>query len=205
MMHIRFLVALLFIPASSLLSQTFNGRAFSPFLPGAVLPLWTTQTMPAFSLQTGAEFGMFNNGSMLNTYLAPVFSQPLGKKLTLSAGAMISNTTFHNARMFDQAGELSDFSGNLTTMTLFGSGSYQLNDRVTVTGAAYKTINPAFNSRLSPDNLRMEAQGVSMGVGYRINDNLHIGAEIRMQQGNSSFYTPFSNPATPFRNSLYGF
>ncbi|MEA5108898.1 hypothetical protein SDC9_14860 [bioreactor metagenome] len=205
MKQLRLLVALIFIPASSLLSQTFSSRAFSPFSPGAGLPLWTTQTMPAFSLQTGAEFGMFNNGSMLNTYLAPVFSQPLGKRLTLSAGAMISNTTFNNAWIFDPAGELSGFSGNITTTTLFGSGSYQVNERLTVTGAAYKTINPAFNSRLSPDKLQMEAQGVSMGVGYRINDNLHIGAEIRMQQGNSNFYAPFANPASPFRNSIYGF
>jgi long-subunit fatty acid transport protein len=118
---------------------------------------------------------------------------------------MISNTTFNNAWIFDQAGELSGFSGNITTTTLFGSGSYQVNERLTVTGAAYKTINPAFNSRLSPDKLQMEAQGVSMGVGYRINDNLHIGAEIRMQQGNSTFYAPFANPASPFRNSIYGF
>lgn len=122
-----------------------------------------------FNLQTGASFNSgFGGGSLFNTFVSPSFSQPIGKKLTLSAGAVIGNTTFNNAPMINGEGQFSPVSGNLTTFTIFTSGAYQLNDRLTVTGSAYKTINPAFNPRMNPENLRMESQGMSVGVGYQL-------------------------------------
>lgn len=142
-----------------------------------------------FNLQSGAMFSAgFGGGNLFNTYLAPSFNQPLGKKFTLTAGAVISNTTYNNLLLMDGEGNMNGHYGNITTFTLYTGGSFQLNDRLTLSGAAYKTINPAFNERLNPERLSMEAQGVSFGVGYKVSDNLHIGGEIRFQQGNSNFY-----------------
>jgi len=142
--------------------------------------------------------------------VAPSFSQNLGKKFTLSAGAVISNTTYTNVNMVNQEGSFRPYSGNTTNMTLFASGAYQVNDRLTLSGSAFKTINPAFNARMNSDQLQMEAQGVSFGVGYKVGENMHVGAEIRMQQGNSNYYTPFGNPfgnpyGSPFQNGMYGY
>lgn len=152
-----------------------------------------TGLQPAqFNLQTGAMFSSgFGGGSMFNTYVAPTFSQPLGKKFTLSAGAVIGNTTFTNTSMLNSEGQFTNVSGNLTTFTIFTSGTYQLNERLTVSGSAYKTINPAFNQRMNPENLQMEAQGMSFGIGYKVGENMHIGAEFRMNQGNVNFYQPY--------------
>ena len=161
-----------------------------------------------FNLQTGASFNSgFGGGSLFNTFVAPSFSQPLGKKFTISAGAIIGNTTFSNTQMLNSEGQFSPVSGNLTTFTIFTSGAYQVNDRLTVSGSAYKTINPAFNPRMNPENLRMEAQGMSVGVGYRIGDNMHIGAEFRMNQGDGSFYQPhYGIPGTGMmHNGFYGY
>ncbi len=145
-----------------------------------------------FSLQTGAMFSSgFGGGSVFNTYVAPTFSQPLTKKFTLSAGAVIGNTMFTNTSILNNEGQFSNVSGNLTTFTLFTSGTYQVNDRLTVSGSAYKTINPAFNQRMNPKNLQMEAQGMSVGIGYKVGENMHIGAEFRMNQGSSNFYQPY--------------
>lgn len=186
----------LFYPATGLFGQyTFPGSS-----------LFSSNTAERFSLVSGAGFSTFGrSGSMFDTWVAPSFTQPLSKKFSLSAGAIIGNTTFTGMPVFNHEGNISSFSGNLTTFTLFTSGTYQMNDRLTISGSAYKTINPAFNNRLNPESLRMEAQGVSVGVGYKIGENMHIGAEIRMQQGNSNFYSPFSNPASPFGTNRFGF
>lgn len=188
-------------------AQYFN-YGYSPYLGGSGGFSTPTAEAPVqFNLQTGASFSTgFGGGSLFSTYVAPSFSQYLGKKFTLSAGAVINNTTFNNTAMWNQDGQLYPYSGNLTTFTLYTSGSYQVNEKFTLSGSAYKTINPAFNARLNSDQLQMEAQGMSFGVGYKVGENMHIGAEIRMQQGNSNFYNPYSNPfGSPFRSGYYGY
>jgi hypothetical protein len=206
-MKLRNILAILFLMAGlSTQAQMYN-YGFSSYTSfGNPYGLQNSMTPAKFNLQTGAGFSSgFGGGSLFNTYVAPSFNQQLGKKFTLSAGAVINNTTFSNTMMLNNEGSFSPVSGNLTTFTIFTSGAYQVNDRLTLTGSAYKTINPAFNARLNSDNIRMEAQGMSVGVGYRIGDNMHIGAEIRMEQGNSNFYNLYTNPVSPFGNNRFGF
>lgn len=189
-------------------AQYFN-YGYSPYLGesnGLTAPL-TTNPPVNFDLQTGASFSTgYGGGSLFSTYLAPSFSQNLGKKFTLSAGAVINNTTFNNTAMWNQDGRLTPYSGNLTTFTLYTSGSYQVNDRLTLSGSAYKTINPAFNARLNSESLRMEAQGMSFGFGYKVSENVHIGAEIRMQQGGRNLYSPYGSQfGNPYQSGMFGY
>lgn len=201
------LITFLIISVVSVHAQYF-GAGFSPYT-GINSPSGNLagQSPARFNLQTGASFGTgYGNGSLFSTYIAPSFNQNLSKKFTLTAGAVISNTTFNNTALWNSEGQLTPVSGNLTTFTLYTSGAYQVNERLTVTGSAYKTINPAFNARLNPDQLQMEAQGMSVGFGYKVGENLHIGAEIRMQQGNSNFYNPYVNPfGNSYRSGFYGY
>ena len=211
----RITLFILLISGISAFGQTYPGSpdsysgAFGPAQPMRPVTGGTLGLQPVqFNLQTGASFSSgFGGGSLFNTFVAPSFSQPIGKKLTLSAGAVIGNSTFTNAPMINSEGQFGPVSGNLTTFTIFTSGAYQVNDRLTVSGSAYKTINPAFNSRMNPENLRMEAQGMSVGVGYRIGDNMHIGAEFRMNQGDRNFYQPYYGiPGTGMmHNGFYGY
>ena len=202
---------ILLITGMSAFGQTFPNSygAFGPIQPLHPAIQGNSGLEPVqFNLQTGATFSSgFGGGSLFNTFVAPSFSQPLGKKFTLSAGAVIGNTTFTNTPMINSEGQFSPVSGNLTTFTIFTSGAYQVNDRLTVTGSAYKTINPAFNSRMNPENLRMEAQGMSVGVGYRVGENMHIGAEFRLNQGDGNFYQPYYGiPGSGMmRNGFYGY
>lgn len=205
------LIILLFVAGLSVNAQN-PIYAYNPYTGsnGLQSPL-SMQSPVMFNLQTGATFSSgFGGGSLFNTFMAPSFSKPLGKKFTISAGAVISNTTYTRVNLMDQEGSFRPYSGNTTNMTVYAAGAYQVNDRLTLSGSAYKTINPAFNARLNSDQLRMEAQGVSFGVGYKVGENMHIGAEIRMQQGNSNYYTPFGNPlgnqyGSPFQNGIYGY
>ncbi len=192
----------------SVSAQYFN-YGYSPYLGGGSglsAPLASNSPVN-FNLQTGASFSTgYGGGSLFSTYLAPSFSQNLGKKFTLSAGAVINNTTFNNTAVWNQDGRLTPYSGNLTTFTLYASGSYQLNDRLTLSGSAYKTINPAFNARLNSESLQMEAQGMSFGIGYKVSENVHIGAEIRMQQGGNNYYSPYGSQfGNPYPSTMFGY
>ncbi|MDY0344920.1 MAG: hypothetical protein RBR28_15220 [Lentimicrobium sp.] len=187
--------------------DTFNPDLYQAATP-ASSSLGISKLPPVqFNLQTGALFSAgFGGGNLFSTFIAPSFNQPLGKKFTLTAGAVISNTTYNNLLLMDGEGSINGHYGNLTTFTLYTGGSYQLNERLTLSGAAYKTINPAFNERLHPDRLSMKAQGVSFGVGYKVSDNLHIGGEIRLQQGNNNFYTPYGFPGNGLmQRGMFGY
>ncbi|MHC1774694.1 MAG: hypothetical protein AB9834_04695 [Lentimicrobium sp.] len=208
-MTLRYLLITITVFTGFSSSAQFFNYGYSPYLGGNTglsAPLLTT-TPAKFNLQTGASFSTgYGGGSLFSTYLAPSFSQNLGKKFTLSAGAVINNTTFNNTAMWNQDGGLTPYSGNMTTFTLYASGSYQVNDRLTLSGSAYKTINPAFNARLNPESLRMEAQGMSFGVGYKVGENMHIGAEIRMQQGGNNYYSPYGSQfGNPYPSTMFGY
>lgn len=182
----------------------FFGEPFSPYSGNTGFPVSNDLSSSyRFNLRSGAFFNAgIGGGSLFNSFVAPSFSKDLGKKFTLSAGAVISNTTYSNVSMFSPDGAFKPYSGNLTNFTLFAAGTYQVNERLTVTGSAFKTINPAFNARLNPDKLRMDAQGMSFGFGYKVSENVHIGAEIRYQQGNSNLYSPYGIQGNgPFMNN----
>lgn len=166
----------------------------TPFLPA-----------PFFSLQAGAFFHTIPGAHLYGTSITPMISQSVGKRLTMSAGAVIGNTTFSEVSNTGVENTEGFSRGNFTSLTLFTAGSYQLNERVTISGSAYKTVDPGFNQRLDPKNLMMEAQGVSIGVGYRISDNVHIGAGIRMEDGRSNINSPHRRYGFPGLAPMPGF
>lgn len=190
----------------SLAVQSQNpGFGFNPYSSPSTYPGMSQSLSPVkFNLQTGATFtSVPGGGSLFNTFMAPSFSQPVTKKLTLTAGAVISHSTYSNLGVINAEGNFAKVSGNTTNMTIYASGAYQVNDKLTLSGSAYKTINPAFNARLSPNQLQMEAQGMSFGIGYKVGENMHIGAEIRMQQGGNNYYSPFGLPGiSTFNNGF---
>lgn len=163
-----------------------QGQYSSPFK-SSVSPLY-------FNMQTGMNLGTASRyGSYLQSYLSPTLTMPINKRLSVSAGVTYSYTHLNNTPIINSEGQFERYSGGVNTLTMFTSGAYRVNDKLTVTGSAFKTINPAFHHRLNPNQLQMEAQGVSVGFGYQLNENIHFGGEIRMQQGNTNFYSPFNN------------
>lgn len=202
-MYKSILVSLYILTAFSARAQFLSHPYSSGLYPGEGRSLISDAR---FSLMSGASFtGTHNSSSLFSSWVAPSFSQPVGKNFTISAGALISNTTFSNIPSLNSEGALVKTSSNLTTFTLFAAGTYQVNERLTVSGSAFKTINPAFNARLNPENLQMEARGMSFGIGYRMNDHLHIGAEFRYRQNNGNLYDPYGIQGnSPFFYNGYG-
>lgn len=148
-----------------------------------------------FNMLTGMNIGTTGyGGNFLQSYLSPSLSMPLNKKLSITAGVNYSHINMNNTPVINSEGSVQNYSGGINTLTMYTSGLYRVNNKLTISGSAFKTINPAFNARMNPNSLQMEAQGASIGIGYQVNENMYIGAEIRMQQGNSNFYNPYGNP-----------
>lgn len=157
-----------------------------------------------YNTTAGMNFGMFNGGNYIQSFINPALTMPLNKKFSVSAGLSYSHTRLNNYPIINSEGEFGRTSTDINTVTIFTSGAYKANERLTFTGSAYKTINPAFNERLNPAAIRMEAQGVSFGVGYKISEKMHIGAEIRMHEGNYNYNEPFNRyPGSSFGNSIF--
>ncbi len=152
-----------------------------------------------FNMETGMRFGTFGQGNFLQSFVNPSFSIPMNKKLTISAGVSYSHTLLNNTSLISNTGEIRQHSGEINTLTMHTSGLYRVNEKLTVSGTVFKTINPALNSRLNPNAINMEAQGVAFGLGYQLNESLYIGASIKMQQGNSNYH----HYSSPFRSSFH--
>ncbi len=156
-------------------------------------------------IELGTFFGTgFGSGNYFGTYVAPHISYPLSKRFTLNAGARITNT-------FGSSGYESGFygpygypAGNFTRSFVYVEGVYQVNSRLTVSGAAYKEFN-LLNPPSPLDNrYNFDSKGFIMGVDYRIGENIFIHGSIEVSDGPGYYRTnPFSFPGSGFGSSPF--
>lgn len=158
-----------------------------------------------YGLTLGSEFTtMSGYGSALNTYVTPRISYNLSKRFNIGGGISIIQTNYFNAGSYYR-NEQNDFSNsNFTSAVFFVNGQYLVNDRLTISGSAFKQFpitkdplpyNP-FNP-VSPNG----AQGVDFNVGYKVGKNMYFQAGFRYSEGLNPYnpYSPFGND--PFRSA----
>jgi len=139
-------------------------------------------------VQAGTEFMTTSgNGSGFSTFLSPTLTYPVSKKFIVSGGISIVNTSLYGFKPYYSFPEEKSYTGNITQAMLWVSGQYLLNDRVTITGTAYKTIDifgekPGFSSFY-----KTNPQGAYFNVGYKISDNIHIEAGFGYSQGSNGY------------------
>jgi hypothetical protein len=159
-------------------------------------------------IQAGTEFMTTSgNGSGLSTFLSPTLTYPVSKKFIVSGGISVVNTSLYGFKPYYSFPEEKSYSGNITQARLWVSGQYLLNDRVTITGTAYKTIDIFGEKPGNSSFYRNNPQGAFLNVGYKISDNIHIEAGFGYSKGlngyscgypgihgfGSSNYNPFFN------------
>jgi hypothetical protein len=158
-------------------------------------------------LSLGSEFTSVSGfGSGLTTRVAPTVSYNVSKRFQISGGISIATTNYFDVRSFYGDGTQAATSGNFTSATLFVSGSYLVNDRLTVTGSAFKmfplTSDPLPYNPFNPVS-RNGAQGIDFNVGYRIGNNMHIQAGFRYTEGVNPYYNdPFGS--SPYMHDPFG-
>jgi len=153
---------------------------------------------PEFHVMVGSEFSTSSGyGSGLTEYVIPQVSYPLGKRFVVSGGIAVANTNYFNAKPLFYSENTQGYNGNYTSVTLFASGKYFVNDRLTIGASVYKEIpaagKPLLYSPYSPIS-QQGAEGFHVNAQYRIGQHMFIEAGFGMNRGgwDSFNYNPYS-------------
>ncbi len=147
-----------------------------------------------FNLDVGSNFLYSRSfGSYSGMYVAPNWTYHISPRFQTRIGTVI-NYTFPVSKL---AGP--EFNGNTQSsgrtpgIFLFSEGTYLITNRLTLSGIAYKQINATYYSLQDPAPLNYSFQGVSMGLDFKILENLTIGAQVNFHSGTEPFmYSPLN-------------
>jgi len=152
---------------------------------------------PVYNVSVGMEFTTAAGyGSGFTQYVVPQVSLPVGKRIILSGGIMIANTNYFGAKPLYSGDLFQPYNGNFTSLTVFASGTYFVNDRLSVSGAFYKEI-PVAGQQLSYSPYypisRQGSQGFNMNVQYKIGEHMFIQAGFGVYQDSDPYrLNPFA-------------
>ena len=159
---------------------------------------------PDVSVSLGSSFSSFGPGyNMFGNWIMPEFTMPVSKKFAVRAGFGYSNMFYSTP-----SGEGSMFQqNNLQYGTVYVSGIYSVNTKVTISGTAYKTFNlePPTTNTVNPRALDFSNEGIMINLDYKVSDNVRFNVGVSYQRRNSydyligpgGFYgypSPFSTP-----------
>jgi opacity protein-like surface antigen len=151
------------------------------------------------STKVGFGAGISNNGSFLSTSIRPTVAYHLTPKFSVYSGIGYTNYQMENFNMLSEFG-YQPFSGNISQMSAFVGGKYQVNDRLAVSGEVFYNF-----AQITPGNINSNTNFAFGSVGYaasfeyKIADNMFIEGQIRINDFNSG-----SNPYSPFQNHGFG-
>lgn len=162
---------------------------------------------PDVRVSLGSSFSSFGPGfNSFGTFIAPEISFPVNKKFSFQAGIGYSS-------IFYQAPEQNLFGGTPASYgSVYLSGTYQVNDKLSIRGTGYKTmlLNPVpGKDNQNPAAMDFSNQGVILDLNYKVSDHFHINASFEYREQNyPGFYyydRGMSNPfGSPFRNPAFG-
>lgn len=161
---------------------------------------------PDISVSLGTSFSSFGPGfNIFGTYIMPEITMPLSKKFSFRAGigysTMFVNTSEGTGSIFGQ--------NNLQYGTVYVSGLYHVNPKLTIAGTAFKTFDLApQNNEINPQSLDFSNEGFIIDVEYKVTENFRINAGFSYQKQNpyNYYYNPggFNMHPTPFGQSGFG-
>ncbi len=165
-----------------------------------------------YGVNLGSEFTSVSGfGSGLSTYISPHFTYRVNKRFNIGGGINIVTTNYINARSWYQNEQSAGSNGNYSSASIFVCGQYLVNERLTLSGSAFKlfpiTKDPLPYNPFNPVS-RNGAQGVNFNVDYKIGEHMHIQAGFRYSQGLNSYNAnPYYNdPIHPASNGpVFGF
>ena len=156
------------------------------------------------SVSLGTTFSSFGPGyNMFGTYVMPEFTVPINKKFAIRAGIGYSNmfysTPGNEGTLFEQ--------NNMHYGSVYISGIYSVNEKLTIAGTAYKTFDLAARpeDQLNPRALDFSNEGIAVNVDYKISDNVrfNIGFSYQKQSGYGNMYNQGGYGGFPMSGSPF--
>lgn len=204
---VKFLFILLVFVAFSGYGQQFGSHRI-----GSAMNLNTesdfaakTPFMPV-TIAVGSSFSSFGNGfNAFGTFISPEFSFPIQKKFTVKAGLAYSTLSYTGfglengaePRSFDQYG------------SVYVSGLYQLTEKITLSGTAFKTFSLSEPSpKANPRALDFSNEGIVIDMNYKLSDKVRLSAGFKYQKqnpyNNFNNFGGFDSFGSPFNHSMFG-
>jgi hypothetical protein len=150
------------------------------------------------TMQAGAFAGSdFNGKSWFGTSVSPALAYNVSPRFRIKAGVTITQGFGDNYySSFDRFYHPMSTSG--TTTSVFVQGDYILNNKIMLSGAAYKYFSPYNINIDDPRYQNPEGEGFIFNINYRPVSNFEINASIEYGRGNR-----FYNPNPFYRNSPF--
>ena len=166
----------------------------------------STKDRMHYSFGMGVGFGKGAHGDFFSTYYKPMISYDVSPRLSVNGGLTYINTSVTDVPVLaDYNYQL--FSGNISQYNAFVGAEYKLSERLAVGGSIFYdfTAYDALAGTSLDTGNGLENLGFSGYVKYKVNKNLSIQAEVRinynnpyMNRQNSPFSTSFMGMGTDF-------
>ena len=156
----------------------------------------------SYSVAVGTGFSSFgNNMSMMNSYIAPSVNYRLNSKLYFSVTGIIMQNNMNGLEGFYGSAPEYSYNSNMSNYGISGTAYYQLSEKWSVWGDGSYFENQSVFNDYSAEMYNTDYKTVSIGVGYKVSDKLHLNFQYRYSNGlnpaynyNSPFYYPTYNP-----------
>ncbi len=186
------------------LKQQASGRVMEESARGESLgsePGEDTKNAGHWNFSVGTSFSyMKGYGSGMMFYTAPSYTLSLNERWSVHGGLIASRYQGLNPSMPGEYLLPSSFS----SLALFASASYRMNDRLVLHGTGIKQLVSAPVTPFTPYPI----DDLSFGATYKLGDNFTVGASVHMNNWNgySSPWnaSPFASPFTPPYHSPCG-
>lgn len=157
----------------------------------------------SYAVSIGTGFSSFsNNMSMASSYIAPSINYQVNDKLFVSVNGIIMQNNFNGIESNLLPADGFSINQNASDYGINSRAFYQFNDKLHIYGDAtyFENQSPIFNNT-SSNIYNPDYKSVSIGLGYKVTDNLHINFQYRYSDGLhpmydrfSPFYSPGYNP-----------
>lgn len=178
-------------------AQTFGQNVKSPSAKDK------TAFKPDVSLSLGSSFSTFYPGmSGFSTWVAPEISMPINKKWTVGAGIAYTNfITTGTPEIYGYGNTVQNYG------SVYVKGRYQVNDKLAITGIAYKTFNLSpqrLSDKINPRAIDFSNSGATISVDYKVSDHFRINAAFSMEQRHYNPFDPYGYGYSGFGGSNWG-
>ncbi|MCK5823799.1 MAG: hypothetical protein KAG96_00135, partial [Ichthyobacteriaceae bacterium] len=144
-----------------------------------------------YNIDAGSSFSSFgNNGSAFSNYIAPSVTIPSGKNMSFTVGFLYNNTQYSGLGITGEG--IGTVNGSINQAIVYGSGTYYVNENVTVHASGYYDINAPRNnnspyrksyaSQMSPYS-QYGTEGFSVGAEFKIGKRTQIGIQFQYDNG----------------------
>jgi len=164
---------------------------------------------PKVNVSIGTSFTAFSGASALSTWVMPQITMPVSQRWNIAFGMGYSINQFNGLNGW------STMPANAQFGMLYVKGQYLLNEKVTLTGTAYKQwlLNPvSLNEHDGFGRTDFSNEGLMLDMNYKVTDHfqINVGVEYRRHDGAMmpgmypGAYQGYSNGfGTGFQNGYY--